>query len=205
MREEDDLLPLQHDFEDIYAVPFARDVEDSTQAPEVFVSSNEASSAHAPQKRTRKPKTITHDEVMEIPGNVIRNWEVNYVQNMDEAKEAKERRRAPHLARVNAEFLVFNNVLGMGRMFGGDPVPGPLQQFMGQAFFNTVAGLQPQYTPPKRTHDDASSETEGADRRVRSRNSNDEAGRAGGDLEPMFDDQGFTELDNVSIYSLKFT
>ncbi|GAB7344878.1 hypothetical protein MBLNU457_3319t1 [Dothideomycetes sp. NU457] len=197
MREEDDLPPLQHDVEDVYAMPFERDVEEPNQASEVIASSTEASSAHAPQKRTRKPKTITSDEVMEIPSDVIRDWEVNYVQNMAEAKEAKERHRAPHLARVNAEFLIYNNVLGMGQLFGKDAAPGPLQQFLGQAFFDAVAGRQPQTTPPKRTHDEASSETEGADRRVRSRSSNDEAGRGGGDLEPMFDDQGFTDLDNT--------
>lgn len=205
MREDDDLAPLQHEVEDIYAMPFERDADDPTQAPQVIEPSTEASSAHAPQKRTRKPKTITSDEVMEIPSNVIRDWEVNYAKNMAEAREAKERHRAPHLARANAEFLVFNNVLGMGRTFGTDAVPEPLQQFLGQAFFNTVAGLQPQTTTPKRTHDDASSETEGADRRVRSRSSNDEGGRGGGDLEPMFDDQGFTDLDNVSVYSHEFT
>jgi len=198
MRDEDDLLPLQDDIDDVYAVPFARDTDDAAQGPEVLISSTEASSAHAPQKRTRRPKTIGRDEIMELPSNAIRDWEVNYLQNMTEAKETKEKRRAPHLARVNAEFLVFNNLLGMGRVFGKGAAPGPLQQFMGQGFLEGVTGIKPEGTPAKRTHNEASSDTEEADRRVRSRSSNDEAGRGEMDIDPLNDDQGFTDLDNVS-------
>jgi len=149
---------------------------------------------------------------MELPNHVLAGWSTNYVHTMQESTQARDARRAAVAAASDAEFLLWNNVAGLGRRFGAELVPDALRMFVGAGLVQSITGVRTQTTPRKRGLEEVGAGQDSEGRRVKARIDDGEMGRGDADvgmslggsdgLEPAFHDDVSPQPTNIVIYMI---
>ena len=180
------------------ASPAERAPHTSSARPDEQVSS----SAEAPQRKLRPPKTLRADYPQELANADLAHWNTNYLSNMAEATKIKRQHKAIALAKKNAAFWVLGQgIAGVGISLGDDRVPNPLAIFSGQALFVALTGREMSPAGSKRTRslsDDIDGDGEG--RRVRARAEEEEhIGRGDADVNDV-EGKFFGDDDGVNLF-----
>lgn len=154
--DDEFILP---DAEPLPSFTGARRAQPESEASAVNLTESSSISAEAPFKtRKRKAlKPINTDKYAAVTSADLKNWNEEYLQNMDAAIRLKQIHRAPPLAKKNAYTWVFGNGLGrIGAGVGSSKLLSPLEMFSGDKLMAAITGNP----APKNSHDDGDDESE---------------------------------------------
>ncbi|KAF2499653.1 hypothetical protein BU16DRAFT_503911 [Lophium mytilinum] len=157
----------------------------SSQAGDPGSSSTAAASMR--RTKSRGPRIIPLDEMMELHNADLIGWNNQYLQNMAEATRHKLNHKAALQGKKNAEYWIWGSGIGnIGQRLGG--APSPLDIFYGDPLFEAVTGMtRESMAGQKRDRDSGiDEETESQARRVRPRSDDDELNRGDMDEGIMF-------------------
>lgn len=147
----------------------------------------------APVARKKTTKKLPMDHSTELPGQMVRDWGKQYLQNMAAASSNRKQHQAPSLGRLNARFLILDAGLGgIGWGLGRGNMASPLSQFCGEQLYHA---LIEERTGQKRSYDDMTGESPTPSRRVRARSEE----MARGDGLPFDGDGGSSDMDGMQI------
>lgn len=201
---DDDSLPVYQDDVDMQdAEPFAprtaaqqADADDPAAAQgEEAQSQTSSTTAVAPAVRVRVPKPLPQDQELELHNSDLQDWDREYLDNQAMATQHKLQNKSLALARKNANFWVLQNGIGgLGSVYHGaeDCMPEPLRMFSGNALLEALTGIQLALAGTKHPRD-VDEDEDGQERRVRSRNDDNEVGRAADSNDAAVFDTGYVD------------
>jgi hypothetical protein len=133
----------------------------------------------APQRRARVAKPLGLDERQGLTNAELKQWNEGYLDNMQDAVDAKLPYKLFHQAKRNAEhWVVGQGIGGVGNGLGQDHAPGPFHMFSGATLLAAVTGRELSPARTKRTRSlSPGSVAEEEERRVRARH--EEGGEMG--------------------------
>lgn len=138
------------------------------------------SSVKAPLRRAqRQLRVIPADPMIELRNSDLQRMNTDYLANMAEAAAVRDVRRAPVLARRNAEHWVLGvGIGGIGPGIGAAQIPGPLSIFQGTQLLDLLTGVRTmEATGRKRAREKEEEDQEEAVRRVRAREESEDIRR----------------------------
>jgi meiotic recombination protein REC8, fungi type len=135
-----------------------------------------STSISAPHRRARGPKPLKFDERPGLTNDELRQWNEGYLNNMQQAIDAKHPYKLASQAKKNADHWVFGRGIGeVGSGLGQDYVHGPLQMFSGTTLLAAVTGREPSPAGTKHARSPSvMSAAEEGERRVRVRHQGSE-------------------------------
>lgn len=135
----------------------------------------------ARQRRKRRgPKALPYDLTQELRNSDLAQWNTEYLANMENAKKVKLQHKATTTAKQHAASWVFGaGVGGVGLGLGTSKMKGPLaEMFSGETLMQAITGTPTSPTGKKRSRSgDETDDSEGSERRVRTREEAAELGR----------------------------
>jgi meiotic recombination protein REC8, fungi type len=133
-------------------------------------------SISAPHRGARGLKPLEFDERPGLTNDELRQWSEGYLNNMQQAIDAKHPYKLASQAKKNAEHWVLGRGIGgVGSGLGQDYVPGPLQMFSGTTLLAAVTGRVPSPASTKHARSPSvMSAAEEGERRVRVRHKESE-------------------------------
>ena len=160
--------------------PSATAVISRGHSPSTLVTSHVdefSAKAGAPQKPTKPLKKLLVDRVTELTNRELSEWNSNYIENMVQATQHKERQKSLAVARAQARFwFIEQGIGGVATEMQRDGPPHPLAFFCGQNLLDSLTGTKPSATGKKRPRSASSTET--ADEAVRHRRMKDDNSNA---------------------------
>lgn len=196
--EDDHILPNARPFSPrgptSPAAPAQSEVPPSVAQAGEEEEETSSTAVSAPHRRARGPKPLEFDQRSGLTNAELRQWNEGYLQNMQEAMNAKNPYRLAHQAKKNAEHWVLGQGIGaVGSGLGQDHAAGPLQMFSGASLLAALTGreLSPAGTKHPRSPS-VTSAAEDDERRVRAREEgqDEQVGRAATEQDPTFAGQG---------------
>lgn len=143
MQVDDDLnaLPEADPFSPKVASGRPRRNSDLSASPQVESSSDTAEAQlKAPRKR-RPAKRIESDHKMELLNADLARWNREYLENMQVARDQKQKKNNAAQAKANAKAWVFGNGIGnIGQGIGRSHIPSPLDVFAGEGLMAAITG-----------------------------------------------------------------
>lgn len=123
----------------------------------------------APQRRARTVKPLKFDERPGLTNDELRQWNEEYLANMQEAAEAKQLSKLAHQNKRNAEhWVIGQGIGGVGNGLGQNHTSGPLHMFSGATLLAAVTGRELGPVGAKHARNPSvTSAAEEEDRRVR--------------------------------------
>ena len=185
--QADDDLPMYGDdvidgeaFPARESQPHSEHYSQSSERSEIIEST---STVTAPMRRKKRAaRTLATDATVELRSRDLVDWNTNYLDNMNEASRAKNKKRMLDQAKKNAEHYLWGAGLGgIASQMAGAVGPTPFDRFIGDNLFELFTGVNRRNTTGKK-HDrdsgiDEATQAEG--RRVRRKldESEDQLGR----------------------------
>ncbi|KAK5065203.1 hypothetical protein LTR84_001040 [Exophiala bonariae] len=132
-----------------------------------------AAAAAAPQQRARRIKSLQPDQFTELSNKDLKDWNENYLVNMQAALRIKQQQVSLGDARKYAGLWSVGQ--GLGRVafaFANDNTPHPLAIFSGDSLWEMLRGIEPKtQSRTKRSHSqsEGTDQSEAGSRRVRAR------------------------------------
>jgi meiotic recombination protein REC8, fungi type len=140
-----------------------------------FVVSHETEEVAAiPLRRTRLPKPIPADSILELRQREMNEHNHNYIENMRYQQREHLLRRLPLQARKNADYFILDRGINGISKFILPNIDHPLSMFHGTQLFEWATGKQPIPQKSKRDREDEDSDHDS--RRVRARQDDYEFG-----------------------------
>lgn len=156
---------------------------ESVQRSSSHIPDETSSTAAAPQRRTKRPKTTALDEQTELQNSQLQEWSRDYAENMAEGTRHKQQAKFAGQSKKSAYFYV----LGTGLNGVGAELPRGLQHplrsmFAGDGLLTAVTGVEFSPAGRKRSYTSQEVETSEEDsRRVRVREEEEDHIARGGD------------------------